>query len=410
MMSGIDTEVLIVGCGPAGATLAGLLGRKGIDCVVIEAVDKAVDPEVIDPRALAITVASSNILREFGLWDRLPPGRIGYFRRMQVWDANGRGRIGFDCTELQQETLGYIVEQSVLQYTLNEVLDFFPSVAVHRGESVLELNWRSNHIDVVLANGESLSSKLVVAADGFNSPTRDLAGIDYYVHDYNQTAVAAVVMTEFTHDDIARQRFMASGPLAFLPMTGKNQCAVIWSTLPDHARQLMEMDADEFNTELQDAFENTLGRIQESGRRSVFPLKRARAGQYCRDRLVLTGDAAHSIHPLAGQGANLGLMDAACLAQVLLRAKDNGKDFGNRNILRKYERWRKGDNEIMMKLMDGFKYLFEKQREPLPVMRNTGMNLVDAAGPLKHWIMRRAMGLAGDLPDAARAGQQAVCN
>ena len=409
-MSGVDAEVLIVGCGPAGATLAGLLGRKGIDCVVIEAADRAVDPDAIDPRALAITVASSNILNEFGLWDRLPPDRIGYFRRMLVWDANGRGRIGFDCTDLHQATLGYIIEQSVLQHTLNEVLDFIPSVTVHRGESLLELNWRNDHIEVVLANGGAVSSKLVVAADGFNSPTRDLAGIDYYIHDYDQTAVASVVTTEFPHEDIARQRFMTSGPLAFLPMAGTNQNAVIWSTLPAHARQLAEMKADEFHAELQDAIENALGRIRDSGPRSAFPLKRARAGQYCRDRLVLVGDAAHSIHPLAGQGANLGLLDVACLAQILLQAKGKGRDFGNRNILRKYERWRKGDNEIMMKVMDGFKYLFEKQREPLPVMRNTGMNLVDGLGPVKHWIMRRAMGLAGDLPDAARTRLQTVCS
>jgi len=263
-------------------------------------------------------------------------------------------------------------------------------------------------IRVIPENNKPLRTKLVVAADGFNSGTRDLAGIDYYIHDYHQTAVACVVTTEFPHEEVARQRFLTDGPLAFLPMAVNNRCAVIWSTSPDHARRLAALQADEFHVELQDAFENTLGQILDSGPRVVFPLKRARAARYCKDRLVLIGDAAHSIHPLAGQGANLGLLDAACLAQILMQARQQRKDMGSRSILRKYERWRKGENETMMMVMDGFKYFFEKQNEPLPLMRNTGMTLVDAAGPVKHWIMRRAMGLTGDLPDAARARAQAV--
>jgi len=401
-MKGLDAEVLIVGGGPAGATLAGLLGSKGVECIVYDAGKTKPVDETVDARVLAITVASANILREFGLWDRLPPDRIGYFRRMLVWDANGKGRIGFDCNDLARQTLGYIIEQSVLQKALDDVMEFFPSLAVYRNESVRALEWDGDAIRVIPENNRPLRTRLVVGADGFNSVTRDLAGIDHYIHDYNQSAVACVVTTQFPHDEVARQRFLSGGPLAFLPMAVKNRCAVIWSTPPDRARQLMQIEADEFNTQLQDAFENTLGQIQDSGTRAVFPLKRARAAQYCKDRLVLIGDAAHSIHPLAGQGANLGLLDAACLAQTLLLAGKKGKDIGTRNVLRKYERWRKGENEIMMMVMDGFKYLFEKQNEPLPLMRNTGMNLVDTAGPVKHWIMRRAMGLAGDLPDAAR--------
>lgn len=403
MMKGLDAEVLIVGGGTAGATLAGLLGSKGVECIVCDAGKTTSVNETVDPRALAITVASANILTDFGLWDRLPAERIGYFRRMLVWDANGRGNIGFDCKDLSQQTLGYIIEQSVLQKALDDVMDFFPSLCVYRNESVMALEWDDDAIRVIPENNRPLRTKLVVAADGFNSRTRDLAGIDHLIHDYNQSAVACVVTTQSPHDEVARQRFLGDGPLAFLPMAVKNRCAVIWSTLPDRARSLAQMEADEFNLELQDAFANTLGQIQDSGPRAVFPLKRARAAQYCKDRLVLIGDAAHSVHPLAGQGANLGLLDAACLAQTLLLARQKRKDFGNRSILRKYERWRKGENEIMMMVMDGFKYLFETDNEPLPLMRNTGMNLVDSSGPVKHWIMRRAMGLAGDLPDAARA-------
>jgi 2-octaprenylphenol hydroxylase len=401
-MSGFDAEVLIVGGGVVGATLAGLLGSKGVECIVIDAARKSPAADAADPRVLAITLASANILRTFGSWDRLPGDRIGCFRRMLVWDANGAGRIEFDCADLGQSTLGYIVEQSVLQNTLDEVMDFFPSISVYRDEFVRALEWSEDYIRIVPENNRPLKARLVVAADGFNSSARDLAGIDYYIHDYLQSAVSCVVATEFPHENVARQRFLSNGPLAFLPMAAKNRCGIVWSTQPDHAQQLLEMEADEFNAALEEAVEHILGRVDNGGPRALFPLKRARAAHYCKDRLVLAGDAAHSIHPLAGQGANLGLLDAACLAQTLLQARQKSKDLGNRNILRKYERWRKGENEVMMRAMDGFKYLFEKQTEPLPLMRNTGMSMMDAARPVKHWIMRRAMGLAGDLPDAAR--------
>ena len=401
-MTRFDAEVLIVGGGLVGSALAGLLGCKGVDCIIIEAGTRPEDIKAADPRALAITVATANILQNIGLWERLPDDRIGHFRRMLVWDENGRGRIGFDCSELHQSTLGYIIEQSVLQNVLDEVLRYFPSISVKRGETITELVWDEDCIRAGLSGSRSVTAKLVVAADGFNSQTRELAGIDYYIHEYHQSAVASVVKTEFPHDDVARQRFLTSGPLAFLPMAAQDRCGVVWSTLPDHAQQLVNMKKNEFNRILGDAFENTLGRIIDSGPRAVFPLRRARVGHYCIDRLVLAGDAAHSIHPLAGQGANLGLLDAACLAQVLMEAKSKNKDIGSRGVLRKYERWRKGDNEIMMMVMEAFKYLFEKQSEPLPVLRNTGMRLVDSSKPVKHWIMRRAMGLNGDLPDTAR--------
>ncbi len=334
-MKRTDTEVLVVGGGLVGATLASLLGSRGVECTIIEAGAKPETARTFDPRALALTIASANILKGLGLWDRLPEDRIGYFRRMQVWDENGNGRIAFDCTDLHQSTLGYIVEQSVLQNTLDDALKYFPAVSVIRGETIMALEWQPDYTRVILSDSKPVKTRLVVAADGFSSMTRDLAGIDYLIHDYQQSAIASVVMTEYPHEDVARQRFLTNGPLAFLPMSDGNQCGIVWSTLPGHARQLVEMTEPEFNIALQEAFDNELGRIIDSGPRAVFPLKRARAARYCSDRVVLVGDAAHSIHPLAGQGANLGLLDAACLAQVLLEAKVNKKDIGSRLVLRK---------------------------------------------------------------------------
>ena len=404
MQASLDAEVIIVGGGPVGATLAGLLGQQGIDCIVIEAGrrEPAQPDDIPDPRALALTLSSRNILASFNAWNRLPPDRLGCFRRMHVWDENGKGEIRFDCEELCESSLGYIVEQPVLQDTLFKVLEFIPRVSFCIGEKPSQIDWGSNTVTVRL-NERQLRARLLVAADGVHSGTREFAGIGYTVHDYQQTAIACVVNTELPHGETARQRFMREGPLAFLPLADPHQCGIVWSTEPDYADQLLAMDADQFNRTLWTAFAGRLGEIQSSGKRVGFPLQRAQAESYCKDRIALVGDAAHCVHPLAGQGVNLGLLDAASLAQVLLEAKKKDRDIGIMRGLRRYERWRKGENRLMMMIFEGFKYLFENQTVPVPLIRNMGLNMVDRNLTIKHMIMRRAMGLEGDLPLAARA-------
>jgi len=403
-MAGFDTEVVIVGAGPVGATLAGMLGHQGIDCIVIEAgePDQASPGSIPDPRALALTRSSKQILKGFNAWKRLPQDRLGYFRRMHVWDENGKGEIRFDCEELCESSLGYIVEQPVLQDTLFRVLEFIPAVSIYTGDKPREIRLDNDAITVRLNEGQ-LRGKLLVAADGIHSATRELADIGYIMHDYQQTAIACVVRTELPHNQTARQRFLSSGPLAFLPMADPHQCGIVWSTSPDYADQLLAMDSEQFNHTLRKAFENVLGEILESGKRVGFPLQRAQAECYCKERIALVGDAAHSVHPLAGQGVNLGLLDAASLTQVLQEARKKNRDLGIMRGLRRYERWRKGENHLMMMVFEGFKYLFESQAVPVPLIRNMGLNIVDRNSLVKHFIMRRAMGLEGDLPLAARA-------
>ncbi|MBF8269025.1 MAG: FAD binding 3 protein [Gammaproteobacteria bacterium] len=402
-MPGLDAEVIIVGGGLVGASLAGLLGQQGIECIILAADDRSQPLGPIpDPRTLALTQASRQILQSLNVWPRLPGERIGRFRHMHVWDENGKGEIHFDCEDLCAACLGYIVEQEVLQTTLNQILEFIPAVTCRTGAKPVAIHSHDDAVTVELADGQ-LRAQLLVAADGAHSGTRELAGIGHAVHDYQQTAIACIVKTELPHDDTARQRFLRSGPLAFLPMADPYQCGTVWSTDPDHADQLLTMDAGQFELTLKSAFANTLGAIITSGQRAGFSLQRAQAKRYCKERIVLAGDAAHSVHPLAGQGANLGLLDAACLAEVLLQARKKNRDLGKMRVLRRYERWRKGENRFMMLVFEGFKYLFENQMTPVPLLRNMGLNLVDQNTYIKHFIMRRAMGLTGDLPAVARA-------
>jgi 2-octaprenylphenol hydroxylase len=253
-----------------------------------------------------------------------------------------------------------------------------------------------------MTDGGNIAARLVVAADGNRSPLRAMAGIGFPVRAYGQDAVACLVRTELPHGNVARQRFLRGGPLAFLPLAEPYRCGIVWSTTPEHARALQEMEDSKFCEALASAFENTLGRVLESGPRRTFPLSFAHAERYLRGRLALAGDAAHCVHPLAGQGANLGLLDAAALAELVVDAHRRGRDPGAARVLRTYERWRRGENAAMGFALDALQKLFGPADGALPGLRSLGLDLVDRSGPLKHAIMRRAMGVEGDVPGIAR--------
>lgn len=405
----IHFDVIIVGAGIAGLSLAAILKNGGLKCALVEAdfdsKQKPTDENTylnLEPRALALTIASKNILASVGAWNEIPEDRLTCFRKMHVWDENGLGEVNFDSKDLCEFAMGYIVEQIIVEQALESILNIGGSINWFRPAEARLLEEKKDKVYLGLDDGRHLSASLLVAADGQSSTIRRLVGINFKSKDYKQHALACVVETEKPHEQVARQRFLSRGPLAFLPMTKVNQCGVVWSTTPEHAAELKIMDEKNFNQILADAFAYHAGEIIQSGPRAIFPLARAQAEEYCRPRLAIVGDAAHRIHPLAGQGANLGLLDIACLAEIILQAKDKGRDIGAFSVLRKYERWRKGENMTMMMAMEGFKYLFESKSSAVSWLRNVGMDLFDSVKPIKHGIMKRAMGLTGDLPELAR--------
>lgn len=398
-----DTVVAVVGGGAVGAALACALGHEGIPTALVEARPPR-GPACGDPwrlRVSALTEASRRMLQALGAWQALASERLEPIRGMEVWDAAGSGRIRFDADELGLDAIGYIAENEALQGALWQRLESMPAVRVVAPARVEALQPEGAKAVLALDTGEALEASLVVAADGRDSPLRRAAGVPVRGWEYDQSGLVAAVRPAVHHGGVARQRFLPTGPLAFLPLPD-GACSIVWSVPRRQAEALLELPADDFAERLGAAFGHALGPVLEVGERAAFPLRLQHATRYAARRLVLAGDAAHAIHPLAGQGLNLGLMDAAALAEVLIAAWRRGGDLGDPRYLHRYERWRKGENLAMMAVMDAFKRMFGSSLPPLVALRGLGLRWVDRALPLKRSIMRRAMGLSGDLPMLAR--------
>lgn len=401
--SKLDADVVVVGGGIIGGTFACLLGQAGLKVILLDSAIRQVNSlKKVDARVFAITLASEKILNKAGAWRRLKEDDIACFRKMHVWDENGLGEVQFDSAELCQATMGYIISYQVIVDALQEKLLDMENIRCLWSVTAAYIKEEADNMLLETEDGLQFRSKLVVAADGSNSKLRTLANIHYQKHDYKQSALACIVTTAFPHVEVARQRFLKRGPLAFLPMKDPYQCAIVWSSSPDHIQRLKGMDKSAFHFELAESFANELGEIKESTERMVFPLSRAQADHYVQSRLALIGDSAHTVHPLAGLGANLGLLDVATLAEVVIDANQRGRDPGRLQVLRRYERQRKGENQSVMMMLDGFKHLFENQSQSVQWLRNFGLDMVDSMPLAKHAIMKRAMGITGDLPEIAR--------
>lgn len=401
-----DYDIIIIGGGMVGAAIAAALGQQAasLKVAVVEAfAPNEINPEeIVDLRVSALTRASENILRRLGAWEGVMARRASPYSRMHVWDATGDGVIHFDCEELGEPNLGHIVENRVTQCALWDRLRQLKNVELLCPAAPTGIEWLDDHAVVQLEHGTAIKAKLVVGADGGQSRVRDWAGIGSHGWMYDHKALVATVRTERPHQFTAWQRFLPTGPLAFLPLADGSS-SIVWSTHPDIADRLLELSEAEFLAELSEAFDHTLGDVTATGPRAAFQLQLRQTDNYVSHRMAVAGDAAHRIHPLAGQGVNLGLLDGASLAQVILEAHAKGKDVGSLNTLRRYERWRRTENLPMLAAMDGFKRLFGSQLEPVRLLRNLGLNITNAATPVKNLFALRGMGLAGgDLPSLAR--------
>jgi 2-octaprenylphenol hydroxylase len=409
-------DVIVVGGGMVGNALACSLGtglgadlgsnsnQPPLKIAVVEnhKTNYQWPKDSFDLRVSAITRASQCWLEELGVWQTIIDERATPYSEMFVWDAGGDGSIHFDCAELGEPNLGHIIENRAINKCLVQRAAEFDAVDFYCPASPSKLTLNSQQAQLELDGGERLEAELIVGADGGDSWVRQQAGIDISVDDYEQTAVVANVKTELPHQHTAWQRFLPTGPLAFLPMAdsqGSNKhSAIVWSTTPNEAQRLCELTNAEFNTELEVAFDHKLGAIVDSGPRASFPIKGRHAQQYVKPQLALIGDAAHTIHPLAGQGVNLGFADAQALAQTILNAQHSNKPIGSFKTLRRFERSRRGDNSLMLEAMGMFKRLFSNSTPGLRELRNFGLNFADQTPAIKNLFMTYAMGLSENRP------------
>ena len=410
-------DVVVIGGGMVGAALACLLagGRDGLRVAVVEARQPRVPDFTTDRfpglRVSAISRASQRVLAACGAWPQIQEAGVSPYGRMVVWDAQaepfGHGSICFDSAELGVSCLGHIVDNGLIQWALWQRLGELGGVILCCPERVVGLELDEDRVLLQLENDQRITASLAVGADGGASPSRSLAGIEVDGKSYDQSAVVAHIRTERPHQESAWQRFLPDGPLALLPLQD-GRCSIVWSTTPEQAKALQEADAVAFRRRVSDASGGILGEVVDSGRRASFPLRLQHAKAYTSTRFALAGDAAHTVHPLAGQGVNLGFLDAAALAEVVLEAIAAGRDPGEQLPLRRYERWRKGENLLASTGIDAIGRLFLDRHALVGVARRMGLTLVNDAAMLKNELIRRAMGLSGDLPRVARAAGAAV--
>ncbi len=398
-----DFDVLVVGAGVVGTVVASLLIARrictpGRIALVAERLPQAL-PEGSDwdLRVFALSRASERVLGESGVWDGIPRDRICAYERMCVWDATGvpgkRGSLCFDSAEIGEPNLGSIVDGCVLQAQALSAARAAGVVVIEAAIGRLEVT--ESGVRLGLADGRELAAKLTLAADGIDSPLRTMSGITTAGHAYAQDALLAHVRTAQPHRNTAWQRFLPTGPLAFLPLSD-GRSSIVWSTERAAAARLRRLDKDEFERELTLASGQVLGACELTSAIGSFPLRLQYAQSYVAPHIALLGDAAHVVHPLAGQGLNLGLLDCASLVEVLETRGERA--IGDLSVLRRYERWRKSENLPAATALDALERLFSMSGSWIAGLRAFGLGAVGSAPWLRRTLARRALGIAGDVP------------
>ena len=411
------TDIVISGAGMVGVALACALAPSGLRIQLLEQragtlqawlddTAAALASGQYDPRVSALNLASVQLLKSVSAWEGVLARRAQAYTDMEVWDGEGSGRIHFSADALHEDCLGYIVENRVILAALQEQLLQHDNVELITAVKLKQVSAPAadGSRELLLSDGRLVQTRMLAGAGGAESLTRRLAGVAATEWDYGHHAIVTTVRTERPHAHTCWQRFTEDGPLALLPLSADDErsLSIVWSTSPTHAAELMALDSAAFCAELGRAFDDRLGTIESCDSRHSIPLRQRHAHRYVEAGLALVGDAAHTIHPLAGQGVNLGFMDAAALAEVLLEAVTKGECWSSEAVLRRFQRQRRSANLAMAATMEGFRRLFAPQPPLVRLLRSCGMNLTDRLEPLKQHLVLQAMGLSGERPALAR--------
>ncbi len=402
----LSVEALVAGGGMVGMTMGLALARAGLSVAVVEMQPAAtLRDSSFDGRTSAIAYGSANVFSGVGVWQRLERAAQP-IHDVRIADGTLRGGasplfLHYDHREIGGHPLGYILENRDIRDALLSEAGRADSLHLLAPAVVAATEREAGGVEAVLADGRRIAARLVIGADGRDSPLREAAGIRVTRYGYPQTAIVCTVAHERPHNGVAVELFLPSGPFAMLPMTGQRS-NIVWSERRDLAQSMFALDDTEFLDELRRRFGDWLGDIRLEGPRFGYPLGLLHAERYTDRRLALIGDAAHVIHPIAGQGLNLGLRDVAALAESVVDARRLGLDIGAAEILSRYERWRRFDNVVMATAMDGLNRLFSNDIAPLRLARDLGLAAVNRVTPLKRLFMRHAMGMVGDLPRLVR--------
>lgn len=404
----MHADLIIVGAGMVGSTLALALKDSGLNILLVDGSPLSVAPfkpaQAFEPRVSALSIASQRILERVNAWPGITQRRASPYRDMHVWDGSGTGKIHFSASSVHAEVLGHIVENRVVQDALLEQLHN-SDIGLLAHSRVEQLRHSGDGWLLKLDDGNEIRSPLVIAADGANSAVRRLAGCATREWDYLHHAIVTSIRCEKPHQETAWQCFTDQGPLALLPLQhsdGKHWCSIVWSVPKEQAEQIMALNDTAFCAALGQACEHRLGAIEHADQRYSIPLRQRHAKRYIEPGLALIGDAAHTIHPLAGQGVNLGFLDAAVLAEVLLNALQRGENIASERVLSRFERRRMPHNLAMMAAMESFQHVFQADDLAVRWLRNSGLKLVDNLSEAKALFIRQALGLGIDLPDLAK--------
>ena len=398
-----DTDIAIVGGGLNGPILALALAQAGITTTVIDALTTKVrkNPS-FDGRSYAVALTSQRLLNNIGLWGDIKDNAQPM---LEIKVSDGRAGEGpspffmhFDHAEIEDGPMGYMVQDRYLRRTLLDAITSNPNITHLSDQTVVSQDAANGGITVTLASGKAITARALIGCDGRGSGTAQRAGIKRIGWGYGQTALVCAIEHEKPHGGIAHQFFMPAGPLAILPLTG-NRSSIVWSETEANATAFNALSDEEYLTMLRPRFGDFLGEISLAGARYSYPLALSMTDRLVADRVALVGDAAHGLHPIAGQGLNAGMRDIAALVQIISEAQKRGEDYGNLAVLKRYEEWRRFDNTALALTTDTFNKLFSNDNPLLRLGRDLGMGLINAVPSLRRGIIREAAGLSGDLPD-----------